>query len=499
MGNLENFSEFRRQSKKGILVIYLNILYKAFRAFWIFLFLFIQKFSKISESTLFYIYIGVAALFVFFLIRAFLIFKNFQFKIENQHFILKRGIIKKTNTSIPFDRIQNINFKQNIIQQIINVHELNIETAGSSKAEISIKALSFEEAIALKKTVTIFDKTAIESATEVVEKPLLKVGLFELIKVSLTENHLQSLLLLVAVLIGFFQQINELFESLGKQNLLDNYISENTSSLENSVIIIAGLLLFFTVIAVLSSVVRVVLRHYNLTVFVKNNTLEIYQGLITKNAVILKKDKVQHITISDNPIKKKLGISFITFKQAISGKVKKKQDKVIKIVGCKEAQIIAIKELLFPNENLEGLDKNFPDSYFKIRLYLRGAILLLIANSISYLTTHNSFLFLGNIFIIPIIIFFIELKFRKRYYLFNDDLLLVAQGTVETHKTYVPFFKVQNIALKQTIFQAKKNVADIVLQTASGKVKIPCISIEKAQQLYNYTLFKVETSQKSWM
>ena len=78
-------------------------------------------------------------------------------------------------------------------------------------------------------------------------------------------------------------------------------------------------------------------------------------------------------------------------------------------------------------------------------------------------------------------------------------MLLVAQGTIETHKTYVPFFKVQNIALKQTIFQAKKNVADIVLQTASGKIKIPCISIEKAQQLYNYTLFKVETSQKSWM
>jgi putative membrane protein len=499
MGNTENFSQFRRQSKKGILVIYLNILYKAFRAFWIFLFLFIQKFSKISESTLFYIYIGVAVLFFFLLIRAFLIFKNFQFKIENQHFILKRGIIKKTNTSIPFDRIQNINFKQNIIQQIINVHELNIETAGSSKAEISIKALSFEEATSLKKAVTIFDKTAIESGIETVEKPLLKVGLFELIKVSLTENHLQSLLLLVAVLIGFFQQINELFESLGKQKLLDNYISENTSSLENSVIIITGLLLFFTVIAVLSSVVRVVLRHYNLTVLVKNNALEIYQGLITKNAVILKKDKVQHITISDNPIKKKLGISFITFKQAISGKVKKKQDKVIKIVGCKEAQIRAIKELLFPDENLAGIDKNFPDSYFKIRLYLRGAILVLIANSISYVAMNNGFLFLGNILIIPIIIFFIELKFRKRYYLFNDDLLLVAQGTIENHKTYVPFFKVQNIAIKQTIFQAKKNVADIVLQTASGKVKIPCISIEKAQQLYNYTLFKVETSQKLWM
>ncbi|MFT5959186.1 MAG: putative membrane protein, partial [Polaribacter sp.] len=47
MDNTDRFSNFRRQSKKGILVIYLNILYKAFKAFWFLLFLFIQKFSKI--------------------------------------------------------------------------------------------------------------------------------------------------------------------------------------------------------------------------------------------------------------------------------------------------------------------------------------------------------------------------------------------------------------------------------------------------------------------
>ena len=74
MDNIEDFSQFRRQSQKGILVIYINILYKALKAFWFLLFLFIQKFSKIPEGTLVYIYIGVAALLMFFLIRAFLIF-----------------------------------------------------------------------------------------------------------------------------------------------------------------------------------------------------------------------------------------------------------------------------------------------------------------------------------------------------------------------------------------------------------------------------------------
>ena len=499
MGNTENFSQFRRQSKKGILVIYLNIVYKAFKAFWILLFIFIQKFSKLSESTLFYIYLAVAALFIFFLIRAFLIYKNFQFKIENNHFILKKGILKKTNTSISFDRIQNINFKQNIIQQIINVHEVNIETAGSRKAEISIKALSFKRASALKQAITISDKSITEETNNEEEKPLLKVGFLELIKVSLTENHLRSLLLLIAVIVGFFQQISELFNSFGKQDILDNYIAKNATSLENNIILIVGLFLFFTIIAVLSSVVRVVFKHFNLNVFVKNNALEIYQGLTTKNSVILKKDKVQHIIISDNPIKKKLGISFITFKQAISGKAKRKQEKIIKIVGCKSAQIAAIKTLLFPHENLENFSKNFSDLYFRNRLYLRGVLLLILFNGGLYLAFEISPIFWINILLIPAFIFLIELSYKKQYYLFNDEFLLVGQGTIETHKTYVPFFKVQHVKLKQTVFQAHKNIADLVFQTASGKIKIPCISIEKAHKIYNYTLFKVETSQKSWM
>ena len=463
MDNKEDFSQFRRQSQKGILVIYINILYKALKAFWFLLFLFIQKFSEISEDKLVYIYIGIAALLIFFLIRAFLIFKNFQFKIAHNHFILKKGILKKTNTSIPFDRIQNINFKQNIIQQIINVHEVNIETAGSSKAEISIKALSYKEASALKQAITILDtNSSAISNIETVEKPLLKVDFFTLIKVSLTENHLQSLLVLLAVLVGFFQQINDLFDRLGKQDLLDNYITKNTSSLESNILVIVGFLILLSVIAVLSSVVRVVLRHFNLTVFLKNSTLEIYQGLTTKKSVILKKDKVQHITISHNPIKKRLGISFITFKQAISGKVKKKQDKIIKIVGCKVTQISAIKDLLFPDENFDDLVQNFSDSYFRMRLYFRCVLVLIIINIGLYLGFGNSAIFWINSLLIPIFISVTELSFKKRYYLFNTDVLIVGSGTIETHTTYLPFFKVQNVALKQTLFQAQKKLADIV-------------------------------------
>jgi len=498
MDSIENFRQFRRQSKKGILVIYLNLLYKTLKAFWLLLIIFIQKFSNISETTIFYIYLGVAGLLLFFLIRAYFIFINFQFKIENQHFILKKGIFKKTSISIPFDRIQNINFKQNIIQQLIKVHEVNIETAGSSKAEISIKALSFKEASTLKNAVTI-EEYSREFENKETIKPLLKVGFKALMKVSLTENHLQSLVLLFALLVGFYQQISDISGGLGKQEVLDSYLFKNNAALESSVFLTIVLLLFLTVTAVISSMVRVLLRHFNLKVYLKDNSLEVYQGLITKKSIVLKKDKVQHITISHNPIKKRLGISFITFKQAISGKAKKKQDKIIKIVGCKKQQIVVIMDLLFPNEILETENKYFSNIYFKFRLYLRSLALLGVLNILFILVPLSNLVFLANLVLLPMAVFFVELKFRKRYYSFNENILVLNAGSIETHRTYLPFFKVQNIQLKQTILQAKREVVDVVFQTASGKIKIPCISMVNAQEIYNYTLYKVETSLKSWM
>ncbi len=381
------------------------------------------------------------------------------------------------------------------------MHEVNIETAGSTKAEISIKALSFTEAKALKKSITVFDKKEISNKEETTEKPLLKVGFLELMKVSLTENHLQSLLILFALLVGFFQQISELFDGLGKREILDNYISENTSALETNVILIVGLLMFFTIVAVLSSVVRVVLRHFNLTVYVKNNALEIYQGLTTKKSVILKRNKIQHITISTNPIKRKLGISFITFKQAISGKTgsKNQKDKVIKIVGCKDAQIKAVKELLTFNVGLQDLNFENSHSYLKSRNYFRSLFFFIPLNILFFFGMEDYNAFWINGIIIPIYIISVEVFYRKRIFKFSENVLLIGSGILETHKTYLPFFKVQNIKLKQTIFQARKNVVDVVFQTASGKVKIPCISLEKAEKIYNYTLYKVETSRKSWM
>ena len=499
MSNVHRFTEFSKQSPKGILIIYGSLLYKLLKGTWFLLFLFIKDFSKMSEVTLGYIYIGIAVVLLLFLLRAFLLYKNFRFKIADNHFVLKQGILKKTNTSISFDRIQNINFKQNLLQQFIKVYEVSIETAGSIKTEIAIKALSYEKAQELKQQILLTENSFQENTAVLEEKPLLKINILELLKVSLTENHFKSLLLFLAILIGLYQQVADLVNSLGSTNDFDSYFDEGAAVIYGSLILIAVFLLLLIVIGILASFVRVFLFHFNLTVFIRDEAFEINQGLTTKKSIVLKKEKVQSITISTNPIKEKLGISFVIFKQAVSGKSRKKKNKSIKIVGCRADQITKIKELLFDTKTFETAEKHHSDTYYKTRMYFRASLLVFLFNLFLYLSFQDVTLFFMNLLLIPFLCLLIHLSFKKRFYKSSTDLLLLGSGSMGTHYTYLPFFKVQNIQMKQNIFQERRNIVDLVFQTAAGKIKIPCINKKKAIGIYNYTLYKVENSTAPWM
>lgn len=500
MNNSYTFSDFSKQSPKGIFIIYFAEIYRVIKLFWIFLFIIFKDFSKFSSYGAIYIYLGIGLLLSLLLLRAYLIYINFQFKIENQHFILKKGILKKTLVEIPFHRIQNINFKQNIVQQIIGVFEVSIETAGSKDTEIAIKALSLEKAEALKAAIS----KAKELDIEVVEKqeiePIIKISFFSLLKVSLTENHLQNLFLFFAIVIGFFNQIQQISESFGKAEALDGYISESTSNLSASVVLVTILVILLTLIALISSFVKVFLIHFNLRAYLKDDAFEINQGLLTKKSIVLKKQKIQNVTISTNPLKRLIGISFITFKQAVSGKVNNaKKEKLIRLVGCKKYQIEIVKESIFKTLNVENNIKNNPDSYYKKRIFFWTSLFFLVLYSVTYYFISHMEVFYSLLMVTPLAVFLILKKVKKRFYQISDEMLIVGKGLLETHLVYLDIFKVQNIKMKQSIFQKRSNVADLVLQTASGKIEIPCIAYNEAVKIYNHTLYKVETSNAPWM
>jgi putative membrane protein len=494
MDNSFDFSSFSRQSSKGIIVNYSLIFYKSLKSSWVLIPLFFTKKPENFSATK--ILLSIALILIYILVRSVLLYLNYKFKVKDNNFILKHGILKKTNVSIPFSKIQNVKFKQNFIQQLINVTELEIETAGAKTIEVSIKALTRERAEALKE-VLFSDKKAENVEEILIAKPqteLLKISPFGLFKVSISENHFHSFLLLFAFIFSGYVQLKDVLEDLEINNKLDVLVEEKANSLIHDVFLVSILLLFTFIISIIISFVRTFLKHYNLNLSLKDKALEISQGLITKQHNIIKKENVQYLVVSTNPLKKIIGIYNVVFKQASSGKVK--NNKIVKIVGAKMNQLSILKNILFGKEIDENQEIFVPNEYYLTQMYFRSFLVLVIFNLFTLISIN--FLFI-NLIAIPLVILLINLKYKKSYFKLHTNILEIGSGQFSTEIIYFELFKIQHIKMRQTVFQKRKNVTDIILQTASGKIKIPCINKMLAIELFNIMLYKTEISNKSWM
>ena len=79
----------------------------------------------------------VLAFFAIMGIISYLRYLNFTFYIdhENDEFIITEGILNKTKTTIQLYKIQQVNINQSLIQRLVGVYELAVDTAGSNKKE----------------------------------------------------------------------------------------------------------------------------------------------------------------------------------------------------------------------------------------------------------------------------------------------------------------------------------------------------------------------------
>jgi putative membrane protein len=208
-----NFEEPSRQSAKGIIVIFGVSAFKLVKGLFIVIVAFLLKYLQSDKgpdlSHPKYL-LGAMGLVLFFLALAVLRYLNFKFYIKEDHFFLEKGILNKEEVSVSFSKIQNVYIKQNLLQQIINVVSLSIETAGDDKTEIEILALQKPKADDLKKQLLVAARVKQETSAESEEdKIYFKASIKRLLLEGISENHLKSFVLIFAFLTSIYNDLQE--------------------------------------------------------------------------------------------------------------------------------------------------------------------------------------------------------------------------------------------------------------------------------------------------
>ena len=253
---MNQFNQPQRQSKIGIIVLFVDTLQKNARALLPLLFIWLIKSEKINSV---YLIVGVLVTITIAGIIAYLRYVNFTFYIdkEREEFIVKDGIFNKTKTTIHLSKIQQVNINQNLIQRLINVYSLDVDTAGSDKKEGNIKAISHELALSLKSKLLENDisEAIRDFSAEVSDsKPdfapaFLKINLISLLKIGITSNYVKT----IGLLLTFFVTIYDNLNQVGKTDFIS---SDNVNQLvENKpmfFVIFMFVVFLFTVVFLLN-------------------------------------------------------------------------------------------------------------------------------------------------------------------------------------------------------------------------------------------------------
>ena len=200
MDNLTDFSQPQRQSLLGVLVMFANTLQKILRAMWPILLIWLVKMDASKTA---FIYLGILAFILIIAIISYLQYYFFTFYIdeENSDFVIQKGVLNKTRITIQLHKIQQVTINQSLIQRLVGVYKLEIDTAGSDKKEATISAISYDLATILKER--LIHHSQLENSNffninqeENAPNSLIKIGLSSLIKIGFTSNYVKSFALL---------------------------------------------------------------------------------------------------------------------------------------------------------------------------------------------------------------------------------------------------------------------------------------------------------------
>ena len=425
-------------------------------------------------------------------------FFRYYFYIADDELIIEQGVLSRSKTNVPFDRVQTINFEQNIVHRIFDVVRLKVDTAGSVGNELEFQAIDLQSAEALRELLLSKKKSKKSSsnieieAKAVEEKTLystiMSLDVGQLLRAGMVENHLKSGGLIIAA--GFW--IWQGAVDIGAEDLVEGQVSQLTTGL----ILFGILAVAFIIISFLISLVRMVINNYDLKFMRSAKGFKINAGLFTKRDVSALDHKIQVVSWSDNPLKKLIGIKDLYLKQAGSKAINTK--KSIRIPGCTVEHVDTVMHSLYGADSDKGIAyEHVHASYFyRIALY---TVLLLgpIIGGLAYAGLA------GPASAVSVVLTYIlvtrYLSMRKKRFGYNDELLIIHGGAYGDKTTVLPVYKVQAVEQSSTPYQRRKGLASVTIHNASGRVTVPYINAGSALRMVDELLYKVERDHRKWM
>lgn len=495
----------KRQSPLAILFILGRTLRILLRQFWVVILvvMFNSKKQVFNSFTL-----SILGMALFGAVGSILSYFRLYYYIKDDELILEKGIIRRKKLSVPLERIQSVNFKQGILHQVLNVVSIEIDTAGSAGREFSLQALAKEDAEQLRDTVEKSRKSTskvhaetfsdTEHLTEIIKKEkeqklLFQLSPLDLIKIGISQNHFRTAGIIMVFFLSFFDDLEEALDiNLSKKFEEFLGMAQDADFLPYLLIGVP----FFFAVSFIITLFRTVLQYFNLKFWRLEKGFRMESGLFTKQEVYADLGKLQFVRWDSSPLKRLYKMVSVRLPQAASVQVSRRLS--ANVPGCYLEHLEAIRHAYFPDE------KNHPETQHGInwRMAVRMFIIQgIFPVAVGMLLSWNWF---GSdvwswLLWLPFALWLSIKYYKTWYWRVSEEGIRTSWGVLNRHNVLLQWYKVQAVTIRQNVFLKRRGLAHLILYTAAGAVSVPYIEIEKAQELKDYVLAKVEKDNRDWM
>ena len=401
-------------------------------------------------------------------------YQRFEYELTQDSLDIASGVVSRRNREIPVDRVQNVDVSRNVLQRLFGIAEIRLETAGGSSTEASLKCVSLPEARRLQDDIGRLKRG--EESTAVPTNGREREELFaitpkELALLGVVGLDLRLLSLLTVVL-------TVLAPSL-QQRFADPLVGLAVTAPVAAVAAVG-------VTAAISGALAVT-NYYGFRLSRGADELHYERGLLQRFSGTIPLEKVQTLAVSENAIARRLGYASLAVETAGPATGEAGQQSAIPL-----AERDRVVDLAHSVAAFEPLEFERPPGRARQRYAVRYgavAVLVLIGVFAADRATSLPFAWYAAAVLLPAAPVAAHLKWVNLGYDVQPEYVVLREGFWTRTTTVVPYYRVQTVLDSRTVFQRRRDLATLVVDTAGtsgltgGQPRALDIDAERAADL----------------
>lgn len=440
---------------------------------------------------------------------------RFEYGFTENTFDINSGVFARRSREIPYRRIQNVDIRQSVVFRLLSLAVVSIETAGGGSTEGSLNFVSESEAKRLQReirrrtaTVNGVSNDTTESEGEEpspepgIDRPveLFALRARELLLYSFTTFRPAAAAAVVFIAFLGFEFVLEglvaMAEPVGGPADLEtgtttSYLILTAVSLVNAIVITYGI-----------SVAYTFATYYGFRLGRLGGDFVYERGLLQRYSGSIPAEKVQSVTVTDNPVQRAITYAGLWVETAGYGPDS----------GGGSQSAVPLAKTARVHRFTEQLTEVEPPTFrhpptlarrrYLVRYSLVAGVIVVAALGLSTITPLERWYLAAVAFLgVPPAA---HLRYVHLGYFLGEDNLVIRRGFWRRRTTVIPYYRIQTVTTRRSIFQRRLGLASLLVDTASsrtfawGSPTIYDVELETARSSHESARERLEESLREY-